>query len=464
MFTSMSYPTDMDFMVNVTMELIQNIERMAHHPSLILLFRNNEIDMTYTMLTSDGPRTAQTRDFFEVSKITDENMKHIMQTRYKTLFLETIPDITKRSAPQVPYAHSSPNRKSNHTSKSIFDYAKDGDFHYYLAYDGQAPYESIKQLHARFISEMGFQSYPGMKTIDSFSKTSDQSPNSSVMLTHQKCKDGNQIIDNYMQAEFKLTEDFTDYVYLSQILAGIVMRYSVEHFRSENDYCRGVLLWQMNDCWPTISWSGVDYYGRWKAQQYFTKRFYASVLPVIHISHKSVNMTVVNDLTHSFEGLFTWQLKHYNNLLNSGEVPVTVTANHHFQLSGLHLNDLANIPLNELYFEYQLYDNIIANGIELFVKPSWQRTPGVTLLGDAAHLMAPSGEGANLAMYDAAELGKLIVEYPNDIELALENYEQALFKRSAAEAEESHELLDLCLGQDAPYGLIALFEGSNEQN
>ena len=109
-------------------------------------------------------------------------------------------------------------------------------------------------------------------------------------------------------------------------------------------------------------------------------------------------------------------------------------------------------------------DNIIANGIELFVKPSWQRTPGVTLLGDAAHLMAPSGEGANLAMYDAAELGKLIVEYPNDIELALENYEQALFKRSAAEAEESHELLDLCLGQDAPYGLIALFEGSNEQN
>lgn len=178
-------------------------------------------------------------------------------------------------------------------------------------------------------------------------------------------------------------------------------------------------------------------------------------------------MTVVNDLTHSFEGLFTWQLKHYNNLLNSGEVPVTVTANHHFKLSGLHLNDLANIPLNELYFEYQLYDNtdnIIANGIELFVKPSWQRTPGVTLLGDAAHLMAPSGEGANLAMYDAAELGKLIVEYPNDIELALENYEQALFKRSAAEAEESHELLDLCLGQDAPYGLIALFEGSNEQN
>ncbi|WP_245338885.1 NAD(P)/FAD-dependent oxidoreductase [Staphylococcus sp. GDX8P107P-1] len=94
----------------------------------------------------------------------------------------------------------------------------------------------------------------------------------------------------------------------------------------------------------------------------------------------------------------------------------------------------------------------------------WQRTPGVTLLGDAAHLMAPSGEGANLAIYDAAELGKLIVEYPNDIELALENYEQALFKRSAAEAEESHELLDLCLGQDAPYGLIALFEGSNEQN
>lgn len=87
--------------------------------------------------------------------------------------------------------------------------------------------------------------------------------------------------------------------------------------------------------------------------------------------------------------------------------------------------------------------------------------PGVTLLGDAAHLMAPNGEGANLAMLDGAALGQAIAAHPDDLEAALSVYEQAMFARSAAEAADTHVILDLCLGEQAPNGLIELFNGDS---
>jgi len=87
----------------------------------------------------------------------------------------------------------------------------------------------------------------------------------------------------------------------------------------------------------------------------------------------------------------------------------------------------------------------------------WDRVPGVTLLGDAAHLMIPSGEGANLAMYDGAELGKAIAAIPNDIEAALLAYETDLFPRSASEAAQAEEILNVCLGHNAPQSLLDFF-------
>jgi 2-polyprenyl-6-methoxyphenol hydroxylase-like FAD-dependent oxidoreductase len=89
----------------------------------------------------------------------------------------------------------------------------------------------------------------------------------------------------------------------------------------------------------------------------------------------------------------------------------------------------------------------------------WERVPGVTLLGDAAHLMAPSGEGANLAMFDGAELAHALVAHPGDVETALGAYETAMFARGAAEAEEALRMIDVCFGADAPASLLAFFAG-----
>lgn len=93
----------------------------------------------------------------------------------------------------------------------------------------------------------------------------------------------------------------------------------------------------------------------------------------------------------------------------------------------------------------------------------WDRVPGVTLVGDAAHLMPPAGDGANLAMFDGAELGKAIAAHPDDIEAALAVYEEALFPRSELAAVDAHMILDLFLGDSTPFSVIDFFNGIPRQ-
>ncbi|MGW0202761.1 FAD-dependent oxidoreductase [Nonomuraea sp. NPDC003201] len=100
----------------------------------------------------------------------------------------------------------------------------------------------------------------------------------------------------------------------------------------------------------------------------------------------------------------------------------------------------------------------------LFTLPTghrWNRTSGVTLLGDAAHLMPPNGEGANLAMQDGAALGQAIAAGPDDVEAALAEYEQAMFTRAAAAAVDD-DIYTIMFGDDAPHSMVAMLAGAEQ--
>ncbi len=91
----------------------------------------------------------------------------------------------------------------------------------------------------------------------------------------------------------------------------------------------------------------------------------------------------------------------------------------------------------------------------------WDRVPGVTLVGDAAHLAPPNGEGANLAMLDGAELGQALAAHPGDVEAAIAQYEEAMFARSATPVDDA-VLLESLFGDDVPENLLELVRGEQD--
>ena len=89
----------------------------------------------------------------------------------------------------------------------------------------------------------------------------------------------------------------------------------------------------------------------------------------------------------------------------------------------------------------------------------WEHVPGVTLVGDAAHVSPPAGEGANIALFDGAELARHLVENPGDPETALAAYEREMFVRAEESAASADEMATMMLGEDAPNALVGFFTG-----
>ena len=104
-------------------------------------------------------------------------------------------------------------------------------------------------------------------------------------------------------------------------------------------------------------------------------------------------------------------------------------------------------------------DPVLRSIYQLPDRHRWLRTAGVTLLGDAAHVTVPGGEGANTAMLDGAELAQALVDHPDDVEGALAAYEVVMFARSEIDAAAAHDTAELIFGADAPHALARLFNG-----
>jgi beta-mannosidase len=244
-----------------------------------------------------------------------------LKQAYHQFFHNLLPAWVTELDPDTPYWPSSP---SSGTPFANVNGQEQGDAHYWEVWHGRQPFTAYRQVYPRFMSEFGFQSLPPLRTIQSYADEADWNMTSYIMEHHQRGNHGNGLIIAQMTGAFRMPKDFNSLVYLSMVLQAEGIRYGVEHWRRNMERVGGTLYWQLNDCWPVASWSSIDYYGRWKALHYASKRFYAPILLSVEDSPPRMTLHVTSDLGDEWTGSMHWSLENLaGEVLVSGQDAVS---------------------------------------------------------------------------------------------------------------------------------------------
>ena len=307
MFACSVYPlTDPAFLANLETEVQEQVRRLRHRACLALWCGNNEMERGWTIWGWTRPENADLRE------------------AYLRFFSETLPEWVAAEDAATPYWPSSPS-SGRPLTEAIG--GNRGDEHEWIVWHALAPFSAYGHETYRFVSEFGFESLPAMATVAAFAPDpADWNLGSPLLDHHQRCLVGNARILYYLAQQFRMPKDFNSLVYLSQVLHAEAMRVGVEHWRRLRDRCSGALYWQLNDCWPVSSWASIDYFGRWKALQYATRRFFAPVLLTAELEANGVSLAVTNDRPSPWRGELRWSLERLDGeVVASGLHPVDAT-------------------------------------------------------------------------------------------------------------------------------------------
>ena len=275
MFGCSLYPGDQAFLDNVRQEAIDNVKRLRNHPSILIWVGNNEIETAWKHWGWKDQLPATLWD------------------DYLKIFHGLLPEVCESMDPSRPYWPSSPSSNLEEDPDS----QKLGDTHYWQVWHAALPFSEYEKQFPRFMSEYGFQSFPQLETVSTYTLPEDRDIQSRVMMAHQRHPRGNQLIREYMLREYPEPKDFESFLYVSQVLQAEGIKIGAEHLRRIMPHNMGSLFWQIDDCWPVASWSSIDYTGRWKALQYYARRFYSELLLSPHEEKGSLDFYIVSDRT-----------------------------------------------------------------------------------------------------------------------------------------------------------------------
>ena len=333
MFACAMYPGNDSFLRSVEEEAIYNVKRIRNHPSLALWCGNNEVLSAW-------------ENWGWKKGIVENQSQEIADTIFKAydqIFHKILPKVIQEYDPATDYWSSSPS-----SSTGVTESLTSGDAHYWGVWWGKEPFSTYEEKIPRFMSEFGFQSFPEFSSVEKYTNESDYNIYSDVMKSHQRSSIGNSTIEEYMLRDYNVPDSFEHFLYVSQLLQAEGISLGMEAQRRNRDICMGSLYWQLNDCWPVASWSSIDYYGKWKALHYQTKKSFEESILSFHKNNNEIAVYFVTDKLHSEKYKYNFQLRDF-----SGKIYNSWKGEFHSNPNNskiIHNIDLASISIDNEYF------------------------------------------------------------------------------------------------------------------
>lgn len=350
MYACNVYDLTKEFEENIINETRDNVKRIRHHASLGLWCGNNELESAWCEWPAFQPHSAHLR------------ADYIKQFEY------VLPNAVKESDSQTFFWPSSPS------SGGCFDNPVDenrGDTHYWDVWHGLKPFEDYRNYYFRFCSEFGFQSFPSIKTVNSYTEEEDRNIFSRVMESHQKNDAANGKMLYYLSDNFLYPKDFAGLLYVTQILQGVAIKFGVEHWRRHRGRCMGAVYWQLNDDWPVASWASVDYFGRWKALHYMAKNFFAPIAGTIARTENTIEAHIQNERMNEKKCKVNMTLRKMDfTILREDAFEAVVPALTAVKLGEIDYSNLVSGQENQVYVEavFTDEDGYQSTEVEIFVR------------------------------------------------------------------------------------------------
>jgi beta-mannosidase len=243
------YPAPEWFQESVRLEAEAAVRRLRHHPGLALWCGNNEdyaIAESVKLIERDFPA--------------------------RVLYEQVLPSVCAKLDPSRPYWRGSPYGGATSNQQTV------GDRHTWEIWHGPvAPYQNYGEYWGRFVSEFGMEAAPALATIEAVTPPEERYPQSQTLDLHNKSTDGPRRLAIYLNDNVRMPADLESYVYATQFIQAEALSTAVRSWRRRwkgpgRYTTAGALIWQLNDCWPAISWAIVDYWLRPKAAYYTVRR------------------------------------------------------------------------------------------------------------------------------------------------------------------------------------------------